>query len=282
MNKYKVKSRISNVITASFSIFVIGSFLLVIAELKMHPDIPLKFIIMRDIGLALLVATIPYIVFKLLDHYIERPDDIIKYLGSKYEARSDLDDIILHAKKRIDILGLSLCNLFSGSIDEHIIFSKVLAGCYIRIFTLSSESEVTRLRAIDEGYSKEDTLKRYYKPAEEKWRKLFDLFINHKEKYTNVGDINGILKIYSYSSLPYFSLSANEKNMIFGLYNRHIECKTSSAFDISESSILKEKFYSDLSFLEGCHLIEKTIIDFQGGILSSDIFEVPDNFCETR
>ncbi len=65
--------------------------------------------------------------------------------------------------------------------------------------------------------------------------------------------------------------------MVFGLYARNAACNTSAAFEISESSVLKEKFYSNLTFLEDSSLIEFKIIEFTNCILKSDVFDKKSN-----
>ncbi len=107
-------SQSKKVITSLISIIIliVGFFLLLLAEILMRPESPIYLIVLQDFGLALLVAAIPYLIFKLIDVKIEKPIEPVIYRGNKKEAGEYLDSIIIMARIKIDILGLSLKDFF--------------------------------------------------------------------------------------------------------------------------------------------------------------------------
>jgi hypothetical protein len=247
-------------ILISVIIALLGIACLAIAESNTRPSAAIFWFFLRDVGLAFLVSAVPYAIFRWIK--FESRINIISYLGTKRDAGPTLDALIMRAKKRIDVLGLSLNDMFSGSITPSILVKKLRRGCTIRLFVLHPDSSILQLRANDEGITLQDIKKSIVDNVARKWQQLSDLLADISKDHAN---IPGRLDLVYYESLPYFTLFRVDARMIIGLYNRNAACNTSVAFDISSNNDLIRKFEQDLDFLEGSDLVKCKAIHFRGG-----------------
>src|SRR3972149_1897347 len=277
IKRYAMDTRKWHILIAVI-ILLVGIILLSVAERQIDPDAPVIWIALRDLGLALLVSAAPYALFKWI--VSESPTTTIRYLGTKREAGPRLDTLIMGAHNRIDVIGLSLNDLFSGSVTPRVLVDKLHQGCQIRLFALDPTSTILDLRAADEGISPMDLRKRIFDEVDGKWRELNRLL---EESSTDSSPIPGRLDLLLYASLPYFTVFRADETVILGLYNRNAACNTSAAFDISANTDLVRQFEEDLDYLAGSNLVRRKAIHFRGGsgAVFSSIYTSPGNTLES-
>lgn len=247
-------------ILISVVVMLAGIILLLISQRMADPSANLFWAAIRDLGLALIVGAVPYALFKWIVG--EVLVNAVRHMGSKRDAGPTFDRAVKRAKDRLDVIGLSLNDFFSGSTTPALLVEKLRAGCKIRLFVLDPDSKILDLRAADEGITGSQIRQSILRKSEEKWQDLSRRLAAAAPEHEL---IPGRLELLFYQSLPYFTVIRADKTTIFGLYNRNAACSTSAAFDVSHNPDLCVKFEEDLNYLAGSNLITRKAIHFRGG-----------------